>query len=142
MPQVMQGPVGAERGAGAAEHPVGGVVAQLAEGSAQCPPQRIIRPSANQAVHLRLIQPQPHERIRGSRQLLQVPGPLADDRDQLLPGVGVPARRGEQFRRPRPGGHPERDQRAVPVRAQGGEQLIELLLRDVMRRLAGKPGPV
>jgi hypothetical protein len=48
-------------------------------------------------MHLRLIQPQPHERVRGGRQLLQVPGPLADHRDQLLPRVGVPARHAEQL---------------------------------------------
>ena len=74
------------------EHPVGGVVAQRPERAAQRPPQRVIRPGRDQAVHLRLIQPQPHERIRGSWQLLQMPRPLADHRDQLLPRVGVPAR--------------------------------------------------
>ncbi len=49
----------------------------------------------DQAVQLRLIQPQPHERVRGGRQLLQVPRPLADHRDRLLPRVGVPACRAE-----------------------------------------------
>ena len=97
VPQVMQGPVGAERVVGPGEHPVGRVIAQLAERAAQRPPQRVVRPGRDQAVQLRLIQPQPHERVRGGRQLLQVPCPLADHGDQLLPRVGVPACHAEQL---------------------------------------------
>ena len=67
------------------------------ERAAQRPPQRVVRPGRDQAVQLRLIQPQPHERVRGGRQLLQVPCPLADHRDQLLPRVGVPARHAKQL---------------------------------------------
>ena len=45
----------------------------------------------HQAAHLLLIQPQPHERVRRGRQLLHRPRPLADHRDQLLPGSASPA---------------------------------------------------
>ena len=133
MTKVMQRPVRAHRGAGPGEHQPGRVVSQRPERAPQRPPQRLIPPSGDEPAHLSLIQPQPHERVRGCGQLLQLLCPLADHRDQLLPGIGVGGRRAQQLRSPRPGRDPERDQRPVPVRTQQREQLVEPLIRDLPR---------
>ena len=76
MTKILQGPVRAQDGAGPGEHGPGRIVGQRPERPPQRPPQRLIPASGHQAGHLRLIQPQPHERIRGRGQLLQRPWPL------------------------------------------------------------------
>ncbi len=65
--------------------------------------------------------------------MLHRPGPLADHGDQLPPRIHPAPGRRQQLRRPRPGGHIERHQRPVPVRAQRREDRVELLIRDVPR---------
>jgi hypothetical protein len=52
------------------------------------------------------------------------------------------AARTQQFGGPRPGRHPERHQRPVPVRAQLREQLIEPLIGDLPRHPPHRLGPV
>ena len=140
--QIVQRPVRPQAAVGAHEHRPGRVIGQRTERPSQRPPQRIIRPGPHQPLHLGLIQPQPDKRIRGRWQLLQRPRALADHGDQLLPRIGVAAGDSEQFRRARPAGHPQRHQRPVPVRAQPGEQLIELLIRDLPGNALDDPGPV
>ena len=81
--------------------------------------ERLVPAGRHQPGQLRLIQPQPHERIRRGRQRLQRPGALADHCDQLLAGVGVADRGPQQLRGPRPGRDPERDQRPVRRRRDG-----------------------
>ncbi len=49
------------------------------------------------------------------------------------PGIGPRAGNAEKLRRPGAGGHPERDQGPVPVRAKPGEQLVEHRVRDLLR---------
>jgi hypothetical protein len=130
MSQVVQGPVGAQRGGGPAEHRPRRVVGQGPQRPAPGPPQRVVAPGRQRLVALALVEPQPHERIRGRRQLLQRSRPLADHRDQLLAGVDVAAAHTEQFRGARPGRHPQRDQRPVPMRAELGEHPVEHLVGD------------
>ena len=142
MTQVMQGPVRAHRRAGPREHQPGRIVGQCPERTPQRPPQRLIPPGGDQPVHLRLIQPQPHESIRRRRQLLQLPCPLADHRDQLLPRISIGGRRAQQLAGPRARRHPQRHQRPVPVRAQQREQLAEPHIRDLPRHPPGQLRPV
>ena len=71
MTQVVKRPVRAEQGAGADEHRPGRVISQRAERAPERPPQRLVPARRNQAVHLRLVEAQPHERIRRCRQPLQ-----------------------------------------------------------------------
>jgi hypothetical protein len=120
---------------------VSGRVGQLPERAPQRPPQRLIQAARHQALHLRLIQPQPYERVRRRRKLLQLPGPLADHRDQLLPGIGVPGGSPQQLSGPCARRHPERDQSPVPVRGELGEQLTEPLISDAARYPLDQPGP-
>ena len=124
------------------EHPVHRVVGQRPHRPAQRPPQRLAAPGRDQPVHLRLVEPQPHERVRRGGQLLQLPGALAGHSDQLTARIDAACGGRQQLRRPRPGGHIERDQRPVPVRGQPGEDLVELLVRDRPRDPRGHPGPV
>ena len=124
-----------------AEHPIGGVVGQRPERSPQCPPQRVVGLGRDQAARLRLIQPQPHERVRRGRHLLDRPRTLAHHRDQLLTGAGVAVAATEQLRRPRTRGDPERDQGPVTVREKLGEQVVELPVRDTVRRSLDMPRP-
>ena len=63
MPQRVQRRVRARRRAGPLEHPVRRVIGQRTERPPQRPPQRLPAPARQHAVHLQLIQPQPHERI-------------------------------------------------------------------------------
>ena len=49
------------------------------------------------------------------------------------PGIGPRAGNAEKLRRPGAGGHPERHQGPVPVRAKPGEQLVEHRVRDLLR---------
>jgi hypothetical protein len=133
MAKIMQPPAAAQRGAGPGEHRPGRVVRQRPERPPQRPPQRVVGSRRHQPVHLLLVEPQPHERIRGGRQRLQRPRPLADHGDQLLTRVGVRAPGAEQLSGAGAGGHPERHQCPVPVRHEPGEQLIELLIRDLPR---------
>ena len=101
------------------EHGAGRVIAQRPERAPQRPPHRVVRPGRHLAVRLLLVEPQPHERVRRRRQRLHRPRSLADHRDQLAARVHAPAGDAEQFRGPGTGGHPERDQGPVPVRAAG-----------------------
>ena len=142
VPQVVQRPVRSQHRAGPGEHPVRGVIGQRPERAAQRPPQRLVPAGWHQPGHLRLIQPQPHERVRRGRDRLQRPGALADHGDQLLARVGISLGGAEQLRRAHPGRHPERHQRPVPVRAQRREQLAELLIRDLPRPAPGQLRPV
>ena len=73
VPKIVQGPVGAQRRVRAGEHRPRGVVGQRTERPSQRPPQRVIGPRRDQPAHLLLVEPQPHERVRGSRHLLQRP---------------------------------------------------------------------
>ena len=118
-----------------------GVIGQRPERAPPRPPQRLIEAARHQALHLRLIQPQPHERVRRRRKLLHQPGPLADHRDQLLPGIGIPGGSPQQLSGPRAGRHPQRDQRPVAMRGEPGEQLAEPLIGDAARDPLGQPGP-
>ena len=133
MTKIMKPPAAAQRGAGPGEHRPGRVVGQRPERPPQRPPQRVIGPRRDQPVHLLLVKPQPHERIRGGRQRLQRPRPLPDHRDQLLTRVGVRAPGAQQLGGPGARGHPKRHQCPVPVRPEPGEQLIEPLVRDLPR---------
>jgi hypothetical protein len=45
------------------------------------PPQWLTPPLGDQFRHVHLIEPQPHERVGGGRQLLQLAGTFPDDRD-------------------------------------------------------------
>ena len=133
MTKIMKCPAGAQRRVRPGEHRLCAVVGQPAERAQQRPPQRLIPPGRHQALHLRLIQPQPDERVRRCRQLLHEPRPLADHGDQLLPRICVTRRGAQQLRGPGPGRHPEGDKGPVPVGRQRGEQLIKLLVRDAPR---------
>ena len=117
----------------ALEHAVHGVISKRPDRAAQRPPQRLPPPFRDQVGHLHLVKPQPHERVRGGRQLLQLTGSLADHRDHLPPRIHPRHRGRQQLRRPRPGGHVEGDQRPVPVRRQPGEDLVELPVRNAAR---------
>ena len=137
----MKGPVRSQHRAGPGEHAVRGVISQRPERAPQRPPQRLIQAARHQALHLRLIQAQPHERVRGRRKLLHQPGPLADHRDQLLPGIGIPGSSPQQLSGPRAGRHPQRDQRPVAMRGEPGEQFAEPLIGDAARDPLSQPGP-
>ncbi len=100
MTKVVQGPVGTECRSGAAEHGSCSVVIEWPERATPCPPQRIITPGRYLLIDLRLVEPEPHEGIGGSRELLKGAGPLANHRDQLLTRIDVATARPEQF-----GGH-------------------------------------
>jgi hypothetical protein len=141
MPQVVQRPVRSQRFPGTREHAQRRVIRQLPERAPQRPPQRLVLPLGNQAPHLLLVKPQPDERVRRRRKLLHRPRSLADDRDQLPPRIDVAGGRPQQLRRPGTGRDPQRDQRPVPVRAEPGEQLAELPVRDAPRGPLRKPGP-
>ncbi len=134
VPKIVQRPVRPQRGVGAGEHRPGRVVAQRAERAPQRPPQRLVAAGWHQTGHLRLIEPQPDERVRRGRQRLQRPGSLAHHGDQLLPRVGVGNRGAQQLRGPRTGRDPQRHQRPVTVRTQLREQRVEPLVRDGPRR--------
>ena len=95
----------------------------------------------NQAVHLLLVKAQPHECVGRGRQLLDCPRPLADHRDQLLARVDSAGQHAEQLRCACAGRDPEREQCPVPVRAQSGEQLIELAVRDLPGDPLSHPRP-
>ena len=84
-------------------------------------------------MHLLLIEPQPHERVRRGRELLHGPRAFADHGDELLARVGPRAGRGQELRRAGTGRRPERDQGPVPVRRQPAEQLVERRVRDLPR---------
>ena len=141
VPQVVQRPALPERVPGPGEHAQCRVIGQLPERPPQGPPQRLVRSRRDQAPHLLLVKPQPHERVRRRRKLLHRPRPLADDRDQLPPRIGIGGRRPQQLRRAGTSRDPERDQRPVPVRAEPGEQLAELLVGDAARGPLRKPRP-
>ena len=141
MAQVVRRPVPPQRLARPGEHAQRSMVGQLPERAPQRPPQWLVRPCRDQAVHLLLVEPQPDERVRRRRERLHRPCPLADDRDQLLPGVRVGDGGSQQFAGTRSGRDPERDQRPVPVRPEPGEQLAELLIRDTPRLPPRDPGP-
>ena len=74
----------------------------------------------------------PNASVEG-RQLLQLPGSLAHHGNQLASRICAAAGRRQQLRRPRPGRDVERHQGPVPVRVQGREDLIEVLIRDAAR---------
>ena len=124
------------------EHAVHRVVGQRPGRTPGRPPQRLPPARGDQPGHLDLVEPQPHERVGGRRQLLQLAGALPDHRDQLPSRVGAGQRRRQQFRRPRPRRHVERDQRPVPVRRQPCEDLVELAVRDTARDPVRHPRPV
>ena len=128
--------------AGPLEHPVDRVIGQRPGRAARGPPQRLPLPAGDQPGHLHLIQPQPHERIGGGRQLLQRTGALADHGDQLPARLDATQGRRQQLRGPRPGRHVERHQRPVPMRRQRREDLVELTVRDAARDPGGNPRPV
>ncbi len=92
-------------------------------------------------MHLLLIKTQPHERVRRRRKLLHRPRSLADHGDELLTGISTRAYGAEELGRACAGGDPERDESAVPVRGQPGEQLVEHRVRDLLRDTAGHPRP-
>jgi hypothetical protein len=142
VPQVVQGPVGAQRVGGAGEHRPRGVVGQRPQRAPPGPPQWVVAPGRQRLVALAPVEPQPHQRVRGRRNLLQRARALADHGDQLPASVDVAATQAEQFRRARPGGHPQRDQCPVPMRAELGEQPVEQLVRDRARDPPGDPGPI
>ena len=133
MTQRMQRRVRARHLTSPLEHAVRRVIGQRPERPAQSPPQRLPAAAGQLALHLQLIQPQPHERIGRGRQLLQLPGPLAHHGDQLASRICAAAGRRQQLRRPSPGGDIKRHQSPVPVRVQGSEDLVEVLIGDAAR---------
>ena len=141
VPQVVQRSVRSQRCAGPGEHPVGGMVGQRPERAAQRPPQRLVPAGRHQAGRLRLIQPQPHERIRRGRHRLQRLGALRTMVISCWPGSASP-----RWRRAagcaHPDRHPERHGRPVPMRAQRREQLAELVIRDMPRPAPDQLRPV
>ena len=140
--EIVQRPIGAQRAISSAEHPIGGVVGQRPQRSSQCPPQRVVGLSRDQAARLCLVQPQPHERVRRGRHRLHHPAALAHHRDQLLTRVCVALTAAQQLRGPRARGHPERDQGPIPVRNKLGEQVVELPVRDTVRHPLDLPRPI
>jgi hypothetical protein len=133
------------RGAGLLVHPlehaVHRVIGQRPDRAPQRPPQRLPAPTGDQPGHLHLIEPQPHERVGGSRQLLQMAGALAHHSDQLPSRIHPRQRGRQQLRRPRPGRHIKRHQRPVPVRRQPRKDLVELLIRHATRNPGRHPRP-
>jgi hypothetical protein len=89
MPQRVQRRAGARHRGGPLEHAVHRVIAQRPERPPQRPPQRQPAAAGQQPVHLDLIQPQPHERIRRGRQRLHRPGPLPDAGDFGISPVSI-----------------------------------------------------
>ena len=147
VPQRVQRRPGPRQPGGPLEHPVRRMVGQRARRAAQRPPHRLPPPLRDQALHLRLVKPQPHERVHGRRQLLHPPRPLPRHRDHLPPRVDTALHRRQQLRRPRPRRDVERHQRPVAVRRQPGEDLVELRIRHAARdprrdRRAVEPGPL
>jgi hypothetical protein len=121
------------------------VVTRMSSGPVtSSPPQRLIPAGRHQPGHLRLIQPQPHERIRGRGQLLRRPYPLADHRDQLLPRISIGSRRAQQLRSPGTRRHPERHQRPVrcdPSRANSCPNFSAGICRGTRRAIFGRYRP-
>ena len=142
MPQRMQRRRGSRPIVDPLEHAVHGVIGKRPDRAAQRPPQRLPPPLRDKVSHLHLVEPQPHERVRGGRQLLQLTGSLADYRDHLPPRVHPRHRGRQQLRGPRPGGHVKGDQGPVTVRRQPGENLVELPVGDTARDPGGHPRPV
>ncbi len=124
------------------EHAVHAVVGQRSDRGTQRPPQRLPTSPGDQPLHLHLVEPQPHERVRGRRQLLGSAAAFADHRDQLPPGIDPAHRGGQQLRGPRPGRDVEGHQRSVPMRGQPGEDLVELLVGNGARHPGDQPRPV
>jgi len=93
--------------------------------------------SRDQVQHLLLVEPQPDERIRRGRQVLQRLAALADHADRLVFRGEQPLNNAQEFGGARCGRDIERDQRPVPVAGQAGGQLVEGLVRDVPRRWPG-----
>ena len=91
MTQVMQGPIRAQSRVRPGEHRPGRIVGQRPERPPQRPPQRLIPASRHQAGHLRLIQPQPHERIRGGGSRCSARVPLRITVISCWPGSASPA---------------------------------------------------
>ena len=143
MPQVMQGPVGAERSAGTVEHPVGGVVGQPAGtgGAASTTTGHPARPGLGRAA---APDTAAATRTRPGRPAAAAGAgsPCGSPRSAAAPGSASRHDAPSSSDARAPVGHPECHQCPVAVRAQRGEQLVELLLRDVVRRTPGKPGPV
>lgn len=131
MAKIMQGPVRTQPGARPGKLPMRRVIGQRPERTPPRPPQRLIPTGRHQAVDLGLVEPQPHERVRRRRQLLQRPGALPHHCDQLPAGVRVGSRGAQQLRRPRAGRDPKSHQRPIPMTRQPSEQPVEHLLRDV-----------
>lgn len=67
---------------------------------------------------------------------------LANHGDRLLAGVGVAVVRTKQFGGPRARTHLDGDQRSISMRAELGERLVKLLVRDTARHLPDAPGPI
>ena len=128
--------------AGALEHAVDRMVGQRPHRAAQRPPQRLPPAPGDEPFHLHLVEPQPHERVRGRGKFLQLAGALAGHRDHLAAGIDAGQRRRQQLRGAGAGGDVERDQRPVPVRGQPGKDLVELLIRDRPRDPGRHPRPV
>ena len=141
VPQRMQRRRGASLLVHPLEHAVHRMIGQRPDRAPQRPPQRLPPPGGDQPGHLHLIKPQPHERVGGSGQLLQMAGALTHDSDQLPPRIHPRHRGRQQLRRPRPGRHIERHQRPVPVRRQPREDLVELLIRHAARNPGRHPRP-
>ena len=118
------------------------MVGQRPHRTAQRPPQRLAPAFRDEAFHLHLVEPQPHERVGGRGQFLQLAGALAGHRDHLPAGIDAGQHRRQQLRRTGTGGDVERDQGPVPVRGQPGEDLVELLVRDGPRDPGRHPRPV
>lgn len=84
MSKIVKGPVRAQGGVGAAKHHPSRVEGQSPQRATRRPPQRLVPTGRDQTVHPRLIQPEPHERVRRRGQLLKHAGSLSHHRDQLL----------------------------------------------------------
>ena len=102
---------------GTLEHPVHRMIGQRPERPAQRPPQRLAAAARDQPVHLRLVKPQPDERVGRCGQFLHLAGSLADHGDHLPPGIDPALGDRQQLRGPGTGRDVERDQGPVPVRA-------------------------
>ena len=65
------------------------------------------------------------------RDLLQHPGPLADNADQLSTGIGVGSHSTQQLGRPSARRNPKGNQRPVAVAREPGKQFVELVVGNV-----------
>nr|WP_241989752.1 hypothetical protein [Streptomyces sp. AC1-42W] len=131
VPQVVEGPVGAQDLVRPHQDRAEDGVVQRPDRAPQRHPQRLAGAEADAVLAGRLlVEPQPDERVRRRRQPLEFAASLAVNADQLLPDVDELASDAEEFGGAGAGGDVEGEDRAVPVAGHPREQLVEEPVRD------------